>query len=120
MRTNVYLVLCFCLTALPGLTRSRADGTYIATAYSTPGVTASGEYTHERVAAADPGVIPLGSIIRISGAGRYSGEYVVADTGPKIQGRKLDLFIPSTAAARQFGKRRVRVEILELSTSARK
>ncbi len=35
--------------------------------------TATGGATHEGVAAADPSVLPLGTIVRVRGAGRYSG-----------------------------------------------
>jgi len=83
-----------------------------ATAFSRPGVTASGTETHWGIVAADPAVLPLGSRIRISGAGPYSGRYVVRDTGEKIVGRKVDLFIPNTAAALHFGKKLVRVRVL--------
>ena len=92
----------------------RIDGPYIATAYAQQGVTASGEYTHRHVVAADPDILPLGSRIKITRAGRYSGEYVVADTGGKIQGRKLDIFLPSEAACRKFGKRKVNVKVIQL------
>jgi 3D (Asp-Asp-Asp) domain-containing protein len=83
-----------------------------ATAFSTPGVTASGTGTHWGIVAADPTVLPLGSRIWVSGAGPYSGRYVVTDTGDKIIGRKVDLFIPNAAAAKQFGKKLVRVRVL--------
>jgi hypothetical protein len=39
---------------------------------------------------------------------------VVADTGAKIQGRKLDIYMPSTAECRKFGARKVRVRVLQL------
>jgi 3D (Asp-Asp-Asp) domain-containing protein len=90
------------------------DGTYIATAYAQTGVTASGEYTHRHVIAADPELLPLGTRIKVTRAGRYSGEYVVADTGSKIEGRKLDIYLPSEAACMKFGKRRVKVKVLQL------
>jgi 3D (Asp-Asp-Asp) domain-containing protein len=111
---TILVVLVLCLSPLPAAARSRADGRYIVTAYSTAGETASGDLTHRRIAAADPRILPLGSRIRISGAGSYSGEYTVSDTGPKIQGRKLDIFIPSAREAKRFGKRRVRVKVIEL------
>ena len=68
--------------------------------------------TRPGVVAADPAVLPLGTRIRISGAGRYSGVYTVTDTGPAIRGRELDIFIPDGRAATRFGRRRVRVEVL--------
>lgn len=90
------------------------NGRYIATAYSVSGKTASGEYTQRHIVAADPDILPIGSIIKIKHAGRYSGEYVVADTGEKIVGRKLDIYIPSTAACKKFGKKRVSVKVIQL------
>lgn len=90
------------------------NGRYIATAYSQGGITASGEWTHRHVVAADPAVLPLGTRIQIRRAGKYSGEYVVADTGAKVAGRKLDIYLPSTAECRRFGVKRVRVQVLEL------
>src|SRR5690242_9717855 len=63
---------------------ARLDGKFVATAYSVTGLTASGEHTHRHVVAADPAVLPIGSRIKIRRAGKYSGEYVVADTGAKI------------------------------------
>ena len=64
--------------------------------------------------AADPDILPIGSRIKIRHAGRYSGEYVVADTGDKIQGRKLDIYMPSTATCLKFGSKPVRVRVIEL------
>jgi 3D (Asp-Asp-Asp) domain-containing protein len=105
------LLLC---NSLPALADQRVDGPYIATAYAQSGVTASGEYTHRHVVAADPALLPLGTRIKVTRAGRYSGEYVVADTGSKIEGRRLDIYLPSEAACRKFGKRRVKVKVIQL------
>jgi 3D (Asp-Asp-Asp) domain-containing protein len=91
-----------------------ADGRYLATAYDISGVTASGLYTHRHIVAADPDILPLGSIIRIRGAGRYSGEYVVADTGAKIQGRHIDIYIPTLPACMQFGVKHVEVRVVQV------
>jgi hypothetical protein len=41
------------------------NGWYTATAYSTPGKTASGEYTQRHIVAADPDLLPIGSVIEI-------------------------------------------------------
>lgn len=95
------------------------NGSYVATAYSVTGITASGEWTHRHVVAADPDVIPIGSRIKIRRAGRYSGEYVVADTGAKIQGRKLDIYMPNTNECKKFGSRKVRVHIIQLGDGTR-
>lgn len=92
----------------------RLNGTYIATAYAQHGITASGQYAHRHVVAADPSILPIGSRIKIRHAGIYSGEYVVADTGDKIEGRKLDIFVPSAAACKKFGVKPVRVQVIQL------
>jgi 3D (Asp-Asp-Asp) domain-containing protein len=91
-----------------------ADGRYLATAYDETGITASGLYTHRHIVAADPDVLPIGTIIRISHAGSYSGEYVVGDTGRKIVGRRLDIYIPSLAACKEFGVRHVFVRVVSV------
>lgn len=62
--------------------------------------------------AADPAVLPLGATIRIARSGRFDGVYKVMDTGPKVQGRHVDLFIENCAAARRFGRRTVRVSLV--------
>ena len=92
--------------------RRRAAMRFEATAFSQTGLTRKGTITHDGVVAADPAVLPLGSVIRISEAGTYSGRYVVTDTGSKIRGRHIDVYIPNQAEARQFGKKVVTVELL--------
>ncbi len=90
------------------------NGAYIATAYAQKGVTASGQIVHPHVVAADPDVLPIGTRIKIRHAGRYSGEYVVADTGDKIVGRRLDIYLPSALVCKKFGTKRVSVRVIEL------
>jgi 3D (Asp-Asp-Asp) domain-containing protein len=107
-------VLSICLTTVFAQARSHADGVYSATAYSTAGKTASGTATHGRIVSADLTLLPMNSRIRITGAGRYSGEYTVRDTGTAIKGRRLDIYIPNRAAAKRFGRRRVHVKVIEL------
>jgi len=84
-----------------------------ATAYSLKGITADGSRTREGIVAADPRVLPLGTRIRVHGAGNYSGVYVVRDTGRTIKGREIDIYVPDNDAAREFGRRTVEVEILK-------
>jgi 3D (Asp-Asp-Asp) domain-containing protein len=83
-----------------------------ATAYSVEGKTASGGQTHEGIVAANPATLPLGSRIRVTDAGSYSGEYVVRDTGRKIDGNEIDIYLLNDAEAKRFGNRRVKVEVL--------
>ena len=40
--------------------------------------------------------------------------YVVHDTGPKIKGREIDIFIDKRSEARQFGRKPVRVRVIDL------
>jgi 3D (Asp-Asp-Asp) domain-containing protein len=87
---------------------------FIATAYSVSGETKSQSITEEgRTVAADPSVLPIGTVIEVRNAGPYSGQYVVQDTGEKIVGRKIDIYIARTKEALQFGKRNVRVRIIK-------
>jgi 3D (Asp-Asp-Asp) domain-containing protein len=69
--------------------------------------------TRRGIVAADPTVLPLGSRIRVHGAGAYSGVYRVTDTGPGVTGLEIDIFMPDGAEAKRFGRLRVHVEILE-------
>jgi 3D (Asp-Asp-Asp) domain-containing protein len=91
---------------------NKSTSVYTATAYSVEGETASGAMAKKGIVAADNDVLPLGTRIRISGAGRYSGEYTVGDTGRKISGREVDIYISNDAEAKRFGKKRVRVTVL--------
>jgi 3D (Asp-Asp-Asp) domain-containing protein len=55
----------------------------------------------------------MGSRIRISGLeDRYNGVYVVEDTGPKVRGRHLDLYVPNCRDAVRFGRRRAQVAVM--------
>jgi 3D (Asp-Asp-Asp) domain-containing protein len=86
---------------------------YTATAYSLRGRTASGKPVTRGVIAADPRVLPLGTRVRID-AGEFSGEYVVADTGGAVKGRRVDIWTPTAREAMRFGRRAVKLTILEL------
>ena len=91
----------------------QAPQTYTATAYSLPGRTASGKVVSRGVIAADPTVLPIGTRVRVE-AGSWSGEYEVADTGGAIKGRRIDIWTPTTREARQFGRRAVKLTVLQL------
>jgi len=85
--------------------------TFTATAYSLRGRTASGGGVRRGIIAADRRVLPLGTRVRLE-AGSYSGEYVVADTGGAVRGRKIDIWVPHTSEAMRFGKRPVKLTVL--------
>jgi 3D (Asp-Asp-Asp) domain-containing protein len=91
-----------------------------ATAYTGHGRTASGKRVRRGMVAADPRVLPLGTKVRVKNAGHYSGVYRVEDTGGKIRGRKIDIYMPSGGAARQFGRQTVKVEVVKPGKSRRR
>ncbi|MDA1307817.1 MAG: 3D domain-containing protein [Acidobacteria bacterium] len=85
------------------------------TAYCKGTTTASGVRVKAGMAAADPKVLPLGSVIRIEGVpAKYEGIYTVLDTGPAVQGRILDIYMWSCYEALDFGRRRAAVTVLRL------
>ena len=88
-----------------------AASPYVATAYSLRGRTASGRMVSRGLIAADPSVLPLGSRVRLDHPG-YSGEYLVADTGGAIRGRRIDIWTPSSREAMRFGRRTVKLTVL--------
>jgi 3D (Asp-Asp-Asp) domain-containing protein len=88
-----------------------AASPYVATAYSLRGRTASGRMVSRGLIAADPRVLPLGSRVRLEHPG-YSGEYLVADTGGAIRGRRIDIWTPSSGEAMRFGRRTVKLTVL--------
>jgi 3D (Asp-Asp-Asp) domain-containing protein len=88
-----------------------------ATAYSIEGRTAAGTRARRGIVAADPAVLPLGSRIRVLDAGRYSGDYVVEDTGRTIDGHEIDIYLADDREAKRFGRRHVRVEVLRRGNS---
>lgn len=89
-----------------------APQAYTATAYSLRGRTASGRAVSRGLIAADPSILPLGSRVRLE-AGSWSGEYLVADTGGAVRGRRIDIWTPTSREALQFGCRMVKLTVLE-------
>ena len=102
----------------PGVTQLPAPppaptSSFTATAYCTGTRTATGAVPTESTVAADPSILRLGSRIRITGLeDRYNGVYVVADTGPKVRGRHVDLYVPNCGDAVKFGRRRAEVAVV--------
>jgi 3D (Asp-Asp-Asp) domain-containing protein len=92
---------------------------FTAVAHSVEGKSADGSQSRKGTVAADPNVLPLGSKIRVSGAGAYSGEYTVIDSGGGVKGNVIDIYMSSGREARKFGRKEVEVEILEESRPRR-
>lgn len=78
-----------------------------AVAYYLPGNTALGIPVRKGVVAVDPRLIPLGTKLHVPGYGKG----IAADVGLAIKGRIIDLWFPSTAAARMWGRRTVTITV---------
>jgi 3D (Asp-Asp-Asp) domain-containing protein len=78
-----------------------------AVAYYLPGNTALGVPVRRGVVAVDPKLIPLGTKLHVPGY----GPGLAADVGTAIKGRIIDLWFPSTAKARSWGRRTVTITI---------
>jgi 3D (Asp-Asp-Asp) domain-containing protein len=66
--------------------------------------------------ASDPRVLPMGSRIIIRG---LPGVWHVQDTGSKILGRHIDLFVGSCAEAKKWGRHHVRVWVVHVPKGKR-
>jgi len=88
---------------------------FTASAYCTGTITASGLAPRSGIAAADPKLLPTGSIIQLSrGADRYDGVYTIMDTGAIVKGRHIDIYMRSCDEAVRFGRRTVHLFVLRL------
>lgn len=93
--------------------------TFNATAYTAKckgcsGVTSTGkdirnQSIDHRVIAVDPSVIPIGSLVEVQGYGRFRA----LDTGGAIKGMKVDILHQNTKSALNFGRRNVKIKIIE-------
>ena len=89
------------------------DATFESTA-KTPdhpqyGITRSGLRVRPGIVAVDPKVIPLGTWLYVEGY----GEALAADTGGAIKGNRIDLYFESPADVAKYGKKKVKVYILD-------
>jgi len=94
---------------------------FTATAYCRGTTTASGVNVRNGIAAADPDLLPVGSVVQVDRLGdRYNGIYTVMDTGPEVQGRHIDIYMWSCDEARyEFGKRTAGLTVLRLGWNPR-
>jgi 3D (Asp-Asp-Asp) domain-containing protein len=112
---------------IPGLVRSSAAADEIslpnqayhlrftATAYCKGTTTASGVNVRTGIAAADPNLLPVGSVIQVYKLGeRYNGIYTIMDTGPAVQGRHIDIYMWSCNEALELGRREISINVLRL------
>ena len=72
------------------------------------------------VAAADPELLPVGSVVEIDSLPpKYNGIYTMLDTGPAVQGRHVDLYMWSCNEALAFGRRPMHLTVLRLGWNPR-
>ncbi|MFQ6583197.1 LysM peptidoglycan-binding domain-containing protein [Priestia megaterium] len=85
---------------------------YTANCAGCSGTTATGvdlkANPNQKVIAVDPSVIPLGSKVYVEGY----GEAVAADTGGAIKGNRIDVFVPAEGDAQQFGRKSVKITVM--------
>ena len=88
---------------------------FTATAYCKGTTTASGVNVRTGIAAADPDLLPVGSVIQVYKLGeRYNGIYTIMDTGPAVQGRHIDIYMWSCNEALELGRRDIAINVLRL------
>jgi 3D (Asp-Asp-Asp) domain-containing protein len=93
---------------------------FTATAYCSGTKTASGVNVRNGIAAADPTLLPVGSIVSVvTRASKHDGVYTILDTGSEIKGRDLDLYVPSCEDAMVFGRKDALVTVLRLGWNPR-
>lgn len=98
--------------AVSGKTFTVTATAYTANCSGCSGITATGinlkQNRNAKVIAVDPRVIPLGSRVYVEGY----GEAIAGDTGGSIKGNKIDVHVPTRADAARWGRRTVKVTIL--------
>jgi len=88
-----------------------------ATAYGPPlflkkSLTSTGKPVGWGVVAVDPRVIPLGSVLYFPEI--FPGqEFYAEDTGKKIKGARVDIWLPRNKAIQKFGRQKLLVEVLK-------
>src|SRR2546423_11765916 len=100
MRRLLALAALFCLFAGAAPSTMRVT----ATAYCQSGTTKSGAPARVGILAADPAVLPVGSVLRII-SGAFAGVYTVLDTGAAVEGRADRHFLPRCGRPQPFGRK---------------
>jgi 3D (Asp-Asp-Asp) domain-containing protein len=88
---------------------------FTATAYCKGETTASGVAARTGVAAGDPALLPVGTVVSLDTPDRrFDGIWTIMDTGPAVQGRIVDLYVWSCHDALRFGRQPVQLTVLRL------
>ena len=83
-------------------------------------MTTSGVAVQKGVMAADPTLLPVGSVIDFSmDDPKYDGIYSILDTGPEIHGHEVDVYMWSCFEALRFGRKSAHVTVLRLGWNPR-
>jgi 3D (Asp-Asp-Asp) domain-containing protein len=99
----------------PTVPAAGARQLFTATAYCKGTTTASGVVVRTGIAASDPALLPVGSVVNVTtGRTKYNGVYTIMDTGPRVQGRLLDLYMWSCHEALAFGRQQIELTVLRL------
>lgn len=86
---------------------------FTATAYCKGQTTSAGVAPRRGIIASDPAILPLGSVVEIDASDdRMDGLYSVLDTGPKIRGRLVDVYLWSCHEALAFGRQPIELTVL--------
>src|SRR5438046_1492363 len=93
---------------------------FSATAYCKGLTTTAGVAVQTGIAAADPELLPVGSVVEVgTDLPKFNGIYTILDTGPSVQGRQIDVYMWSCYEALAFGRRPIHLNVLRLGWNPR-
>ena len=76
----------------------------LVTAYCLSGTTRRGRYVRPGIVAADRKLFPLSRYIELYAGDKYLGRFLIDDTGSRIRGAHIDLWVPTCREAIIFGR----------------
>lgn len=76
----------------------------LVTAYCLSGTTRRGRYVRPGIVAADRKLFPLSRYIELYAGEKYLGRFLIDDTGSKIRGAHIDVWVPTCREAKIFGR----------------
>jgi 3D (Asp-Asp-Asp) domain-containing protein len=76
----------------------------LVTAYCLSGTTRRGRYVRPGIVAADRKLFPLSRYIELYAGAKYLGRFLIDDTGGKIRGAHIDVWVPTCREATIFGR----------------
>jgi 3D (Asp-Asp-Asp) domain-containing protein len=78
----------------------------LVTAYCLSGTTRRGRYVRPGIVAADRKLFPLSRYIELYAGEKYLGRFLIDDTGSRIRGAHIDVWVPTCREAILFGRQR--------------